>query len=479
MENASRVLSAAMLIVFILLFGLGLLLGVCRPDYLSYPAAFLGGVLLLGLFVLRQRRRGSGPTLWQRLGEGRSLALLLVLCFLLNLAWALSFRLRPTVDYASFWGAACYLAGKSEDMLREYVALFPHILGYSSFLSVFLRLFGNGALTAPIVNVCLSTLSGYFLFRLTRCWRSLDAAAFVLLVWALYPSKLLYNTMVLSEPWYTCLLLGFLCLVSELESRPIATAAAALFGALAGLLLRLVNAARPIAAVPILALLIWLLLLRKERGLEARRRWTGFVALLLAVYLATGPLWTGFARRVLEEEPASVPGYSLYVGLNMESMGSYSQEDMDLLLHYRYDFPDGSAVEAQNRMLEEAKTRLQDPDTHLVPLFFVKLRTLLGNDEGGAYYSRAGLSERAYALLALYSNVWYYALGLLALGAAVKLLRQGERRSALLAPLYIVGLILAQLLVEVSGRYHYSIIPMLLLLTGFACPGQEADTKPT
>ena len=119
MEKVSRHLSAAMLIVFILLFGLGLLLGVCRPDHLSYPAAFLGGVLLLGLFVLWQRRRGDKPSLWKKLGEGRSLALLLALCFLLNLAWALFFRLEPTVDFATFWSTARALAGEDVVMLKD------------------------------------------------------------------------------------------------------------------------------------------------------------------------------------------------------------------------------------------------------------------------------------------------------------------------------------------------------------------------
>ena len=149
---------------------------------------------------------------------------------------------------------------------------------------------------------------------------------------------------------------------------------------------------------------------------------------------------------------------------------------MDLLAHYRYDFPDSSAVQAQNQMLEEARARFHDPDTKLAPLFFVKLRTFLGNDEGGAYYSQAGLSGSSYSLLALYSNVWYYALGLLALWGASVLLRSGERRCVLLAPLYVIGLTLAQLLVEVAARYHYSIIPMLLLLAGFACAGRAADT---
>ena len=149
---------------------------------------------------------------------------------------------------------------------------------------------------------------------------------------------------------------------------------------------------------------------------------------------------------------------------------------MALLSHYRDDFPDRSAVKAQQQMLEEARARFHDPDTRLAPLFFVKLRTFLGNDEGGAYYSQAGLRGRAYSLLALYSNVWYYALGLLALWGASVLLRSGERRCVLLAPLYVIGLTLAQLLVEVAARYHYSIIPMLLLLAGFACAGRAADT---
>lgn len=42
--------------------------------------------------------------------------------------------------------------------------------------------------------------------------------------------------------------------------------------------------------------------------------------------------------------------------------------------------------------------------------------------------------------------------------------RSRERGLLLLAPLYILGLTLAQMLVEVAGRYHYSMIPMLLLL---------------
>ena len=47
-----------------------------------------------------------------------------------------------------------------------------------------------------------------------------------------------------------------------------------------------------------------------------------------------------------------------------------------------------------------------------------------------------------------------------------------------LLPLYVLGLTCAQMLVEVAGRYHYSLIPVLLLLGQAALfPPAPAETK--
>ena len=55
-------------------------------------------------------------------------------------------------------------------------------------------------------------------------------------------------------------------------------------------------------------------------------------------------------------------------------------------------------------------------------------------------------------------------LGLLSLAGLWRLWKTREHSTALLAPLYCVGLTLAQMLAEVSDRYHYSLLPMLVLL---------------
>ncbi len=77
-------------------------------------------------------------------------------------------------------------------------------------------------------------------------------------------------------------------------------------------------------------------------------------------------------------------------------------------------------------------------------------------------YSASVLRHTAF--FSLLCNGFYYAAFLPAIGGAVQVWRSRERGLLLLAPLYILGLTLAQMLVEVAGRYHYSMIPMLLLL---------------
>ena len=127
-------------------------------------AALSGGAtsrLLLGLLsaafifilVLLLRKCWDQIPLWS----------LLFLCLGIKLAFVLCFSVPPEGDYHTFLITASDMSQGILPGTRSYLALFPHILGYSGFLSIFLRIFGEAPLVATILNVVLSCVSMLFL----------------------------------------------------------------------------------------------------------------------------------------------------------------------------------------------------------------------------------------------------------------------------------------------------------------------------
>ena len=232
---------------------------------------------------------------------------------------------------------------------------------------------------------------------------------------------------------------------------------------LGGLVLRWFNGVRPIAAVVIIALLIWRLVLKPEEWLlgESRRYWLGSLAALLAVYAITGPLWQAHLTRRIGEEPSTTPGYSVLVGFNQNSGGAWNWEDSNLLFSLS-DAPGTTAQQAQEGALKAAKDRITSGEVELLPLTGDKLRAFLGSDHACVGY--VGSVVRHTKLFALACNGFYYAVLVLAGAGVVRLWRDRARSAVVLLPLYVLGLTCAQMLVEVAGRYHYSLIPILLLL---------------
>ena len=464
MEKPSHVLTGLMLALCGLLLTLGLLAGTVL--YLQHPAflaALLAAACLAGLLLFLRRRELLRPLL--RLGEGRCALILCLLCLAVNGLWLLFVHLEPEGDYSVFWLTSRLLSRGERPTgdLNLYLSLFPHLLGYSSFLAPFLRLFGESTAVPVTLNLMLTGLSCLLLFRLCRDWWGLDTAALAALFWCFLPSKMLYNGMVLSEPLYTCLLLLFLRLM-QLAERRRSLPLALLLGALSGLALRCMNMARPIAAVPVIAAGIWILLLRGEKLREKRDwlRWGGYFALLLGVYLLLAAPARGYLTEILGTEPAETPGYNIYVGFNPETDGGYSEADMATFGDVLHGPAEDDVNEAQRQMLALAIERAKT--VKLPRLLLGKLRIFLGRDETAAYHSARALSPAVKKLCILACNVGYYLLGLLSLAGLWRLWKTREHSTALLVPLYCVGLTLAQMLAEVSDRYHYSLLPMLVLL---------------
>ena len=306
-------------------------------------------------------------------------------------------------------------------------------------------------------------------------------AALAYLLWIVCPSKMMLNPLMFSEPLYTCLILLFFYLIVLIEqqrgSLPRRLGVCLLWGLALGVLLRAVNIVRPISAILIIALVLWLLFLRGHDIKDGAqwKMWLVILVALLGIYKATGELWDRHVENVLGMEPASFPVYNIYVGFNEETQGQWSAEDMDLLFSY-LSRPGATTSEAQEEMLPHLKERLSS-GIDFGRLFASKLIAFMGNDELGGYTYRFTRTELFVKLCMVICNVFYYGCMLLAI-RGIFVLRHSSRLSAcLLPPLYMLGLTLAHMLVEVSSRYHYSIIPVIIILAAFALGGSETSRR--
>jgi len=480
MDKASDIFKKIMLgiLLGVILLAMALIVreGLSSPSYL---AALFAGVVWAGalLFYMRRRERLGRPKLFDSLSADRLALCIAAFCFVINLAWVLIIRIEPFSDYDKYWQVAISLATGTEIEDAWYIAMYPHILGTASFLSVFVRVFGQSVLMVSIVNVLLTTLSGLLIFYITLDIKDKETAAAASLLWAVCPCKLMLNSLVFSEPLYTCLILLFLFMLLRLHRDISADSKywwmCIVEGSLLGFLLQCINIVRPIAGILLIALFIWLLLLRGAE-LKNLRLWCSWAFVLLPflfMYSAIGNMWTDHVARLVGMEPAAMPIYNIYVGFNEATQGQWSPEDMDLLFSYMSQ-PGVTPSMAQESLIPLLQERMSSGIDYF-RLFSSKLIAFMGNDELGGYTYRFTRPEMFVKLGMVIGNVFYYGVLLLAVCGLVGMFREKQRSSVLMLPLYVLGLTLAHMLVEVANRYHYSIIPMIIIFAALALSRRE------
>lgn len=474
MDKCSGLLERIMLGIFMALLALALVLAAIQgfesPSYIMALALGLIAAVLLAFLWRRAEKRLAelcrGIKGW-KLGLAVWSAV-----FLLGMIWALPIRIEPFSDYKTYWDCAVSLAFGREIYSTEYVAMYPHILGYASFLAPFIKVFGENVMVGVVLGQLLSTFSGLLIYLISAGIMGRERGLLAALLWALYPGRIMLGSLIFSEPLYSCLLLLLLYLIMLLQRKQdgLRFPAAALWGLGLGLLLWGINTVRPIGPILVIALLIWLLLLRGKdmRSLRLWKLWGLILLLMLGSFQLCSKGWERHLERVLGQEVAGLPIYNLYVGFNMDTLGQWSAEDMDLLFEYRRQ-EGGSAPEAQKAMLPHVLERIGEDDMDFTELFKSKLFVFLGNDELGGYTYRFTRSPNFVKLCMALCNCYYYMVCFLALLGLGKMMKGGYLSSLDLLPLYALGLTLAHMLIEVSSRYHYSLIPILVIFAALGC----------
>lgn len=427
---------------------------------LTRAAAPLGVVVLAGALC-------AGGVLWLggrvRLSVRTALLGLFLLRFLIALGVILLIGGQPIQDFQTMYSAAQELARGEHGYLEKiYFYNWAYQSGFVAYEALILKLFGPGQLALQVMNAVWMGGTGCVVYLLALEFLPQRTAQRAALLYALYPAPYFLAAVLTNQHFAAFLFyLAFYCLARPSFPRILA----------AGGLLALGNAMRPLAAVLLLAAVLWLLigaLLKKEDMRESLLRCivlVGSYALIFALI--------GFGVRAGGINPEGLtnhqPMWKFVLGFNQESNGSWNQADYDAYL----SLPE---QEADAAMRAAVKERLSVGPAKLAGLAVRKSGVMWGADEY-MYWGFGHLDPQA-GLGPLTVNQWTQVLargdkGVYLLAFALALagfwgwLRDGTRGGLpLLLTLVFCGYYAVHLIVEVQSRYRYFLMPAVFLIAG-------------
>ncbi len=463
----------------------------------SHFAAVVGARMELESWAERS------PIVWKAV-EAAMVCLILAGSFALRVWVTKAMPMTPQSDYKTYYEIAQML--NQGTLLEEgkgycdYVAIFPHVLGYSAVLAALFRIFGESVFVGQMFNITLAVATCLICWHITRMLTGRIAAMFALFIIAFWPSMILYNNFLAAEYLFSFLL--FLCvwlmviLVTRFTPDSPEQWRGILLHALLGILLACTSAIRPMALLLLISICICLapsrmngpILPRNDIPVANRFMQRGWVRALVVLlcYLAVSAFITKCVAFTVDRELASGSasmGYNLLVGLNEEAYGGWNPEDAA----YLYDVLDstGSAEQAQIACRDLALQRLGGGFRMLSNLFMRKYTVLWGNDDYGITWNIILLDEMGTLTQELenilyslqdFNNIWYLVVVFFAGLGGIYLIKSRGSWSYMLVLLFC-GTVAMHLLVENQNRYHFHCLYVFAILAAQGLHLMYQDSK--
>ncbi|WP_171002395.1 hypothetical protein [Listeria newyorkensis] len=394
---------------------------------------------------------------------------LAVLVILPRLTWILCFKTEPTSDFYLYHLIASYRADGNDwstlykQNLLNYAPFFTHILYFSTVLSWVYSFTGNSAIAGQLFNIVLTFIGALFFFKACYQIFKLPIAVIATTIFNLWPSYLMYSTLIGTEPLFMCLFAISLYIWVRLnESKP-----GIFLSIFFALTLIAMNFISPLAAVILIACILTSLIVKWE--------WRSFWRKYLPVLALCMLLFVGatFVNKILYPFPtaSNFTGYSLYVGSNEKTAGQWSKNDMAYFWSlYKKDTPDLEKINTAMAKKGEERLRNIIAEGHLAAFIGDKLK-LYGDESYGYQWNVYNNAPQLYhysTFLLMVSNIVASLMLLLTVaGFIIAIIRQKMKQVYIFA-LMEVGFTISGMLVEVQGRYHVPLLFVYSVLASFA-----------
>lgn len=409
------------------------------------------------------------------------LAAIAVVSLFLRITWIYFVKAIPISDFYTYHSLAEAIVN-GDILYPKFISLFPHVIGYSKVLSVVYSLFGPQPDSAVAFNIALNIGILFLVYLIGKTLHDEKTGLVSAAIYAFWPSQIFYNSLVLTEPFFTFgllfLIAFYLYAIKHIKNTVWRIPVFLFIGITAGFLKYI----RPAIIILILSFLIHYLLIEYKYNLHSKDGKTelliraGICILLVVSYTAASSFVLSRIENKIGIEVAKKPsGFYMLAGLNVDSDGKWSAEDSALLESLISEGLTSDQIHEQ--LTETGLKRLKEMNLYsFIKLQVNKNKHMWGNDFKSIDYiqnsvspaSRVNISKHKGWLV--FASDGYYFLFLVLSCAALFFAKidDGEKikSGSYIFYLYILGTVAAHILVEVHSRYHYPVVPLLCLSAG-------------
>jgi len=412
-------------------------------------AAFL--ILSIWLFI------------FQKLADKKLTMLFLILVIAApRLLWVFLMPTKPVSDYLCFYS---YAQKASQGFLKGYdmtFTLFRFRFGYSLILSLVFKIFGNSIIVGKLFNVFLSVILGLIIYFTVAYLFGKEAAAYSAVLYAFWPSQIMYNSVLASEhPFIVFFVLGLYFLIRAIKEKK------AVYGLFAGVFVAISNHIRPVAVVVIIAAVFLVAFKAFCRDFKTLKIGiTGLISYVVIFYTL------GYLIFCLTGIPVwkTSMGLNLMIGTDYTTYGMNNPKHSLFVKKYAYDFQ-----KVHGEAMKIGLERLRKETKKFLAILPRKHAIIWGDDSFGYFWSTfrvykatpfVNLVKTHPTIFYMFSQLYYYVILIYIILGILSSKKDANKEIFLLLNLIFLGYVALHIFLEVQPRYHYPGIFTLFLLSG-------------
>ena len=363
-------------------------------------------------------------------------------------------------DYASFFNGAIEFS--KNGTISKYVQVFPHLISYIATLGGLFRLFRVSYKLVIVVNIIFDLLASFIIMKMFNSKKAM-------FIWLLNPINIIWcgicHPVVITNSLLIVSIYIFYNLIKWFNNND--NKKVYIVAGVFGLMLFFANLFRPVMIIFVIALFIYFCFNMKKDNIK---KTMVVLCLILSFYFGGNSLYKTVILNFVDNNIAtSTFGWSMYVGANMDSNGSWNQTqqyELDAMLESQY-----TPTEIQEHFFDKAIDLYKSNGIiNNLKFFVIKSMVLVGGPDwlSAAVFNLMmanPFSDNVYAMIKLVTFVSYFILLFFNLVIAFDSLKSKKWDFTCLLQLFIIGMVTSHMFVEVAERYSMPLfVPYTLLV---------------